>query len=158
MEVLRLDDLHEEQDEGEGHRLDKRDKPMSFGFAEARCSNPTRNLNSAVDIVAWLAELPAEDRHMLELRAAGFTLEETADEVGVPLTAVFANCRRLGLALAERAGIPIEPRKHKDRRAEEQPTSTRRPRSSTADTSAKKMGGLRKASGTRRSEAARCAA
>jgi hypothetical protein len=159
VEVLRLADLHEEEeDEGEGHQLGRRDKPTSIGFAEARCSNPVRKLNSAVDLTAWLKELPAEDRRMLELRAAGYTLEETADELGVSLTSVFHNCRRLGVALAEHAGIPIELRKHKTDKGDASPTSTRRTRASVAETPATTRGGPRKTSRTRRPEAVPCAA
>jgi hypothetical protein len=158
VEVLRLADLHEEEDDdGEGHRLEKKDRPVTIGFAEMRCNNPVRKILSAVDLTAWLAELPAVDRHMLELRAAGYTLEEIGDKVGVPLTAVFYNCRRLGLALAERAGIPIDPRTHKPHNPEKQPGSTRRVRAA-AGVSATRRGAPRKASHTRRSEAVPCAA
>jgi len=108
-------------------------------------------------ITAWLGELAPQDRRMLELRAAGYTLEETADELGVSLTSVFHNCRRLGIALAEHAGIHIELRPHKLRHAEEQPASTRRALS-VATASATRTGGLRKASHTRRSSVAPCAA
>jgi hypothetical protein len=158
VEVLRLGDPHEEEDEGEGHRFEKGDKLVSIGFAELRCINPARNIHSAIDLTAWLAELPAEDRHMLELRASGYTLEETADKLGVSLSYVFATCRRLGVALAEHAGIPVEPRRHRDSNAEVKPASTRRLRVSMADALPRKRGGLKKASRARRPEAVPCAA
>ncbi len=110
VEVIRLAHVHEEENEDEGHRLDKRTKPISVGFAELRCTNPTRKIHSAIDLNAWLAELPAEDQHMLELRAAGYGLEEIAREFGVSTSNIFIRCRNLGLALAERAGISVKPR------------------------------------------------
>jgi DNA-directed RNA polymerase specialized sigma24 family protein len=157
VEVLRLADLHEdEEDEGEGHQLARRDKPTSIGFAEVRCTNPVRRILSAIDLTAWLAELAPADRRILELRAAGYTLEEAADELGVSLTSVFHACRRLGLALAERAGIQVEPRQHKPRRAEKHHVSTQRARAATADTPATR-GGPRRAPGTGSEEARRAA-
>lgn len=156
VEMLRLDRLHEdEEDDGEGHQTGRRDKPASIGFAELRCPSPLRKIHSARDLTAWLVELAAEDRRMLELRAAGYTLEETAAKLGMSLTAVFHACRRLGLALAERAGMPVEPRKHKGRSDETRSATTRRARRAS-DTPATTTSGPRKMSP--RPEAARCAA
>jgi hypothetical protein len=153
VEVLRLADLHEEEDD-EAHQVDRRDKPISVGFAELRCTNPVRKILSAIDLTAWLAGLAPEDRQTLELRGAGYTLEETADKLGVSLSVVFARCRRLGEELAERAGIPIEPRQHKPRRAEER-VSTQPAR---AGTPAMTRGEPRKSSPRRRPAAVPCAA
>lgn len=110
VEVLRFGDF----DADDEHRgPDEDEAPIGFGLAEATSSNPTRRIISAVSLTAWLAELPVEDRHMLELRAAGLTLEETAEKMSVSTSCVFVNCRRLGLALAEHAGICVEPKKKK---------------------------------------------
>jgi hypothetical protein len=155
VEVLRLGDFREAGEESTHRGLEEDDASLGFGLAEATCANPTARILSAHDLTAWLAGLPAEERRMLELRAAGYTLEETADELGVSLTTVFHNCRRLGLALAERTGIPIAPRTHKTRKIEAQPASSKRPRSSMADALPRKMG---KASRARRSDVLPCAA
>jgi DNA-directed RNA polymerase specialized sigma24 family protein len=112
IEVLRFGDFADEDE----HRCpDEDEAPVGVGFAEATSNNPTRKILSAIDLTAWLEELPAEDRRMLELRAAGFTLEETAAKLGVSTSCVFANCKRLGQALAEHAGIYIQPKKRKAR-------------------------------------------
>lgn len=84
----------------------------------AACHHPVRQILCTIDLTAWLAKLAPEDWRMLELRAAGLTLEETADELGVSLTMVFHAYRRLGFALAKRAGFPVEPRAHKPPRIE----------------------------------------
>jgi hypothetical protein len=75
VEVLRFGDF-DADDELRGP--DEDEAPVGFGLAEATSANPTRRIISAINLAAWLAELPAEDRHMIELRAAGYGLEETA--------------------------------------------------------------------------------
>jgi hypothetical protein len=45
---------------------------------------------------------------MLELRASGFTLEETGEKMGLSTSAVFARSKKLGLELAEHAGVQAE--------------------------------------------------
>jgi hypothetical protein len=154
VEVLRVGGIHEDDILDEGHRVDTRDRPLSIGFAELRCINPARNIHSAIDLTAWLAELSAEDRHMLELRAEGYTLEETADTLRMSISCVFTTCRRLGLLLGEHADISVAPRKHKDGAVQMQPAATKRPRPTMADAVPRKMGGLR----TRRAGTLPCAA
>jgi hypothetical protein len=103
VEVLRFGDFG---DEDEHRGPDEDDAPVGFGLAEATSTNPTRRILSAINLVAWLQDLPAEDRRMIELRAAGFDLEEIAGELG---TSKFAVCRRikeLGEDLAKHAGLP----------------------------------------------------
>jgi DNA-directed RNA polymerase specialized sigma24 family protein len=107
VEVLRFGDFDAE-DEIRGP--DDDEAPSGFGLAEATSANPTRRILSAINLSAWLTELSAEDRRMLELRAAGFGLEEIAEKMGVSTSCVFANCRRLGHALAEHAGICVKPK------------------------------------------------
>jgi len=52
---------------------------------------------------------------MLELRAAGYGLEEIAERMRLSTSCVFVNCRRLGQALAERAGIEPDQKKRMPR-------------------------------------------
>ena len=113
VELLRFGDF----DADDEHRgPDEDEEPVGFGLAEATSSNPTRRILSAINLTAWLAELPVEDRHMLELRAAGHGLEEIAEKMGISTSNIFARCKRLGLALAEHAGICVNP-KQKVRKA-----------------------------------------
>jgi hypothetical protein len=144
VEVLRFPDFI---DDREPHTKDEGEVPTGFGLAEASASDPTGKLMSAFDLTRWLEELSVEDQDLLALRAAGYTLEEIADKTGMSVTSVFGNCRRLGVGLAEHAGIRIEVRKHKDSAVRVQPTE--RARSSAADTPDTKRGGPKKASRTR---------
>ncbi|WP_437316243.1 hypothetical protein [Sorangium sp. So ce385] len=92
VELLRLGDFADEDE----HRDPSEDEvPLGFGFAEATTTNPTRRILSAIDLTTWLTDLPAEDRRMLTLRAAGFTLEETPTRDGHHLD---GNPRRRSLA------------------------------------------------------------
>jgi hypothetical protein len=77
---------------------------LALGFAEKMASNPTRKINSAIDLEDWLGTLSARDRKMLELRMAGHTWKETGTAVGMPLRSAFGRCRRLGLQLIEEDG------------------------------------------------------
>ena len=52
---------------------------------------------------------------MLERRMAGCTLQETAAKMNLSTSAVFARCRRLGLELAERAGIEVRVKRNNPR-------------------------------------------
>ena len=112
VEVLHFGDF---ADGDEPRGPDEDDAPLGVGLADATSSNPTRRILSAIDLAAWLDELPPEDRRMLELRAAGHGLEEIAGKMKVSTSCVFANCKRLGLALAEYAGMSIGPKKRKAR-------------------------------------------
>lgn len=113
VEVLRFGDFADKEE----HRgPDEDEAPFGFSLAEATSHNPTRRLLSAIDLTAWLAELPTEDRRMLALRATGHTLEETAEEMNVSISNIFARCKRLGHALAERASPWIEVKKRRKAR------------------------------------------
>ena len=101
VEVLQLD----------GDHLDGDD----VGLARALSNDPTHRIFGAISLKRWLADLAAEDRRMLELRMAGCTLKETAAEMNLSTSTVFARSRRLGLALAERAGIEVRMKKNKPR-------------------------------------------
>lgn len=114
VEVLRFGDF-DTDDEYRGP--DEDEAPLGFGLAEATSANPVRKILSAIDLTAWLVDLPADDRRMLQLRVAGFTLEETAAKLHVSTSNIFARCKRLGSVLAERAGILIEPKERNLQRA-----------------------------------------
>jgi DNA-directed RNA polymerase specialized sigma24 family protein len=81
------------------------------GLARELASSPVRKIVSAIDLGAWLAELTDEDRRMLDLRMAGHTLDETAEKMSLSTSTVFARSRKLGLELAERAGIEVRMKK-----------------------------------------------
>jgi hypothetical protein len=95
-----------------------RDANVILGFAEATSSNPTREVNSAIDLFDWLATLPARDRKMLELRAAGHTWKVAGAAVGMPLRSAFDRCKRLGMELAERMGARVDVETRTRRRAD----------------------------------------
>ncbi len=88
-----------DDDEGEGR--------TGFGLTEGAAEDPTWKILSALDLSAWLTELPDDDQELLALRAAGYTLEETGKITGSSTSAVFGRGRRLGTELAERAGMLI---------------------------------------------------
>jgi hypothetical protein len=130
VEVLRFGDF-DMDDERRGP--DEDEAPLGFGLAEATSANPVRKILSAIDLTAWLDELPADDRRMLQLRAAGFTLEETAAKLRVSTSNIFARCKRLGIVLAERAGVGLQAKKREvwtSSRSTSVPISSRVPRQS----------------------------
>jgi hypothetical protein len=77
----------------------------NIGFAERGNINPVMKILSAINLGKWLSGLEEQDRQMLELRAAGFTLEETGEKMGLSTSAVFSRCKRLGVELAEHAEL-----------------------------------------------------
>ena len=121
---------------------DEDEAPLGFDLAEATSANPLRKILSAIDLTVWLDELPADDRRMLQLRTAGFTLAETPATLGVSTSNIFARCKRLGSILAEQAGMSFQAKERKvwSARRAVQPASTRRPRSSAETAMRKKMG------------------
>ena len=99
VEVLHLDSVIGEDGENGGE-----DDAIAFGVTHGLASDPASWLDAALDLAAWLASLAAEDRKLLALRSAGYTLEETAHKLAWNSTSrVFARCRRLGRELAQRA-------------------------------------------------------
>ena len=117
VEVLRLDGI----DDTNGS-----DATSSLGYADVYADDPTTKLMSALDLSAWLVELPEEDQELLALRASGYTLEETGLRMGMSTSFAFGRSRRLGEELAERAGVSIVQTKN----SADAPVSTRRSRSS----------------------------
>jgi len=114
VEVLRFCDVAAES---ESCWSSEEGDPFAIGFAEKTSLNPHGRIVSAINLLDWLEELPAEDRRMLELRASGYTLEESAAMMGLSTSTIFAKSKRLGLALAERAGARVELKKKRKGRA-----------------------------------------
>ncbi|WP_437649240.1 hypothetical protein [Sorangium sp. So ce362] len=152
IEELRFGDF---DDEDEHRGPDEDEAPVGLGLAEATSSNPTRRILSAIDLTAWLADLPADDRRMLDLRAAGFDLEEISGEIG---SSTFAICRRieeLGENLAGHVCLPdavhrrqskrmaihedAQPDSRVRRRVRGQPDKSQVPISSTRDMPTRRM-------------------
>lgn len=124
VEVLRFGDF---ADEDEHRGPDEDEASLAFGLAEATSNNPMRKIVSAIDLASWLAKLPVEDRRMLTLRAAGWTLEEIAAERGASTSYIFGRCQQLGLALLARGGARIEMKKEKTRIALRAASTAKRP-------------------------------
>ncbi|WP_437972247.1 hypothetical protein WMF04_24430 [Sorangium sp. So ce260] len=87
--------------------------PVGFSLADATTSNPKRCILPAIYLIAWLGELSTDARRMLALRSAGHTLGAAAGRMGVSTSNIFARCKRLGLPLAERAGVSLWPKPRK---------------------------------------------
>jgi DNA-directed RNA polymerase specialized sigma24 family protein len=103
VEVLHLDGVAQD-DDGE---LPKDGDSQLLGLAEAMSCSVERKLNSALDLEAWLHGLDGDERQMLAARAAGYTLGETATDLGCCLSTVFARTRQLGEELAARVGVKL---------------------------------------------------
>ena len=96
VQVLRLDKIVE--DRGEANML---------GLAEVMANNPVRRIVSAIDLQAWLVELPADDRALLSMRMAGHGWNEIGTELGISGSSAWSRCRNLGRELAERAHVEV---------------------------------------------------
>ena len=96
VEVLRLDKIVADHDE-----------VNMLGLAEAMAANPVRKLVSAIDLEAWLAELPEDDQVLLAMRMAGYKLKPIAKRLGISTSAAWARSRELGHELAERAHVEV---------------------------------------------------
>ena len=106
LELLRLDD----------EQVDAIAPQTVLGFARAMSHNPQRSILSAINLEQWLKQLPDDDLALLELRATGHTLAETARALGVSTSSVFARSRRLGSELADHAQIRLgRVRRHETR-------------------------------------------
>ena len=104
VEVLHLDGIPE----------DEEDQPYPdgdvqlIGLYAAMSISPSRAMNSAIDLESWLEELDGDERRLMEARAAGFTLEEAATDLGCSTSTVWARVKQLGVALALRVGVEVE--------------------------------------------------
>ena len=96
VEVLRLDKIVE--DRGEADML---------GLAEAMANNPIRRIVSAIDLQAWLASLPDDDRALLSMRMAGCGWNEIGTALCISGSSAWSRSRNLGRELAERACIEV---------------------------------------------------
>jgi hypothetical protein len=96
VEVLRLDKIVE--DRGEADML---------GLAEVMANNPVRRIVSAIDLQAWLAGLPEDDRALLSMRMAGHGWVEIGSALCISGSSAWSRCRNLGRELAERAHVEV---------------------------------------------------
>ena len=99
-EVLRLDGVQFDQCPDGG-------RAVEIAYAEAMAIKPERNLNSAIDLEAWLDQQTSTDQLILEKRMAGHTYGEIANDLSMSYSQVYERSKTLGTALAERAGIKI---------------------------------------------------
>jgi len=112
--VHRLDGIVDDEREG--------DRALEIGLAEALAASPERKLNSAHDLRQWVGDLSFRDQAILELKMAGYTLEQIAHELDLGISTVCQRAKALGLELARRAGVRIDlgknargrPRKRRD--------------------------------------------
>jgi hypothetical protein len=96
VEVLRLDKIVSDHDEAN-----------MLGLAEVMANNPARRIVSAIDLQAWLASLPDDDRALLSMRMAGHGWVEIGAALCISGSSAWSRCRNLGRALAERAHVEI---------------------------------------------------
>jgi len=101
VEMRRLDEVRDDDEDQE-----RREDP-SLGIARIGVANPEPNIASALDLSSWLDALASADRQMIEMRGAGFKLAEISKTTGRSVASVFRTTRRLGLDLAERAGVEV---------------------------------------------------
>jgi hypothetical protein len=101
VEVLRLDAWTEDDAEDAKH-------PEQIGLAIEEVASPERNLNSALDLEAWLDGLSARDHSLMAGRMAGFELARIGHDLGYSVPTTCRRAKRLGLELARRAGVRIE--------------------------------------------------
>ena len=92
VEVLHFEDVAD----------DVEDTSIDLGFAELENSNPTRRIISALSLNEWLG---SQDRELIELRAAGYDLDEIAGRLRISRFEVCRRVKKLGLSLAEHAGM-----------------------------------------------------
>jgi biotin operon repressor len=90
------------------HEDDRVEQDPNVGLAEAGCQDPTEKLDSALDLKAWLRELPARDRTLLAMRQAGHGLEAIGKKLKATSSTIWKHSQELGAELAERAGVKIE--------------------------------------------------
>jgi hypothetical protein len=111
VELLRLDGVPDEDGELPGEEQGD----LVIGLAEGLADDPSAKLISAIDLERWAGSLPEVDRAVLSARYRGHTLQETAEAMDSSISAVFARLKRLGVELADRAGVTVtkKPRKHR---------------------------------------------
>jgi len=101
VELLRLGGIPDEGD----------DEDADITMLEASrqlTAEPERNLNSAIDLRAWLKSLSAEEHQLVSARMSGDTLDELARQHHADVTVMCRRLHRLGHDLAARAEVEIQ--------------------------------------------------
>lgn len=106
LELLRVDSLPTPDGDCRGEE----DAALVVGLVDGLAQDPTPVLIGAIDLGRWVRALPARDRVLLSMRAAGHTLAEIGEAQGSSTSKVFARLRRLGTELAARSGVTIPAR------------------------------------------------
>ena len=90
-----------------GIAADQQNEENVLGLAEIMANNPAKKIVSAIDLQAWLAELPEDDRALLSMRMAGHGWTEIGAALSISGSSAWSRCRNLGRALAERAHVEV---------------------------------------------------
>ena len=99
--VLRLD--WDEVDEGHNGR-----HSQEVGLAREVAADPTHKLNSALDLEKWIGELSHRDRHIMEAKWVGIETKQIAHDLDLSHATAWRIEKKLGYALAQRAGVRID--------------------------------------------------
>jgi len=104
-------------------QIDNQESNADIGRARSRSLNPTGRIISAVSLNEWLQELAPRDRELIELRAAGYDLDESAAKLGISRFGVCRRVKELGEFLVKHAGMPdaVHRQKLKRAKASEEP-------------------------------------
>jgi hypothetical protein len=105
VELRRIQQVDVEDD------LVEQDEPV--GLAEAGCQDPRQKLDSALDLDAWLQQLPARDRTLLGMRQAGYGLVEIGKRLRTTSSTVWKHAQDLGHELAGRAEVTIRTKRRR---------------------------------------------
>lgn len=81
---------------------------LDEGLAHDHALNPTRKLNSAIDLNAWLHGLGEDECTLLAMRAAGENLIDAGRVLGRSAAWCCTKLRALGCDLAKRAGVTVD--------------------------------------------------
>ena len=111
VELLRLGGLTDDMEEDQ-------EQTLVEATAQQRYA-PEDWLISALDLERWIADLTTEDRGLIHARMSGDTLSEIAADLHVHTSTACRQIRRLGLDLAERAGIEI-PKSNRGRKPQKE--------------------------------------
>jgi hypothetical protein len=85
---------------------DNTEASSDIGRARSKALNPTNRIIGAISLNEWLDSLDTEDRELIELRAAGYDLDEIAGRLGSSRFEICRRVKKLGLSLAEHADMP----------------------------------------------------
>jgi len=107
IKVLRIDGFADEQSP-DG------DRQVQIGWAEAMSITPEREMNSALDLEAWVGDLPFKDQDLMKLKYLGHGCRDVTDKLDLPYMPTYRRIRQLGIELAARAGV--HPNQNRGRR------------------------------------------